>query len=139
MEREPHFLDEHVAGLKHSGEYASDDGLDKIWYNPHGDCVVFLTANEGVVADRVDEYLTLYRSANDDRVIGFQLKGIRAMMQEFDYNLAQASAEIENNGISAVTLSFAFLLSYERERITLSRRRGYAQAMTSFPNLLASA
>ena len=139
MEREPHFLDAHVEQLKQSGEYVSDDALHKFWYNAPGDCVVFLTANEGVVADRVDEYLTLYRSAVDSRAIGFQLKGIKGIMQEFDYDMAQAMTEIENDEISAVTLNFAFLMSYERKPMTMSRRKGYAEAMTSFPNLLSPA
>ena len=72
MERKPHFLDNHIEELVRSGEYVSDDSLHRFWYNAAGDCIVFLTANEGVVADRVDEYLTLYRSAVDNRVVGPQ-------------------------------------------------------------------
>ena len=45
------------------------------WYNPHGDCISYKMADEAVVADRVDELLTVYNSAVDNRSIGFQLSG----------------------------------------------------------------
>jgi hypothetical protein len=35
------------------------------WYNQHGDCLVYKMANEASVADRIDELLPIYRSAED--------------------------------------------------------------------------
>jgi len=81
MERKPHFLDEFVDELREKGELQSEAKLGTLWYNREGDCVMLLATNEGVVADRIDQYLTLYRSAvENDRVIGIQLKGIRGLM-----------------------------------------------------------
>ena len=37
------------------------------WYNQDGDCLVYKMANEASVADRIDELLTIYRSAEDTR------------------------------------------------------------------------
>ena len=48
------------------------------WYNPYGDCLVYKMANEAAIADRIDELLTVYRSAEDNRPIGFQIKGVLA-------------------------------------------------------------
>jgi hypothetical protein len=54
------------------------------WYNLDGDCIHYQAADEAVYAERIDSFLTLYRSAIDDRVIGFQVKGIRAILKMFE-------------------------------------------------------
>ncbi len=53
------------------------------WYNPDGDCIIYKMADEAVVAERVDELLTVYNSAVDDRPIGFQIKGVHAIVSKF--------------------------------------------------------
>ena len=52
------------------------------WYNPYGDCLVYKMANEAAIADRIDELLTVYRSAEDNRPIGFQIKGVLATIRK---------------------------------------------------------
>jgi hypothetical protein len=52
------------------------------WYNSHGDCLEYVLANEGIVGDRIDEVITIYRSLVDRRPIGFQIKGISALLKE---------------------------------------------------------
>ncbi len=136
MEREPHFLDEYVKELQESGDYVSDEIVGSIWFNPAGDCAMFLSVNEGVIAERIDEYLTIYQSANDDRTIGFQIKGVLGLLAEFGYDAAQIDAVIdENDEVSKVTLNMLLLKSYESRPITVSRRKAYAEAMTSLPTL----
>jgi hypothetical protein len=135
MEQERHFLDEFVEGLKASGKYESESKPGVPWYNRHGDCVMYLSVDEGVVADRIDEYLTLYRSAVDERVIGFQLKGIKALMGEFDYDLAKVEAEIEQDEVRKVTMNLMFLKSIIKRPTTRKRLMGYAEAISSVPAL----
>lgn len=53
------------------------------WYNPYGQCIVCQIADEAVVADRVDGTLTLYRSAIDNRVIGYQIEGVWDILKKF--------------------------------------------------------
>jgi hypothetical protein len=53
------------------------------WYNPDGDCIVFKMVDEAVVADRIDEVLTVYNSAVDNRPIGFQIKGVIAVVRRY--------------------------------------------------------
>lgn len=55
------------------------------WYNEHGDCVHYRSVDEAVVAERLDDWVTLYRSAVDDRVIGFQLKNIKELLNRWDF------------------------------------------------------
>lgn len=132
MERKPHFLDEHVEKLRAAGELFPERKAGTLWYNRDGDCVVYLSVNEGVVADRIDEYLTLYHSAVDERVIGFQLKGIRAMMDEFDFELASVRAEIERDEVRRVTMNMMLLRSLMTGPDTRQRLEGYAEAATVF-------
>lgn len=135
MDREPHFLDDFVQELKDAGEYGSDDKLGMPWYNPHGDCVMFLSANEGVVADRIDEYLTIYRSGVDNRAIGFQIKDVKGLMVEFNYDSASVMAELEHDEVRSVTLSLMLLQSLESGAKSHRRVMAYAEAMTKLPEV----
>jgi hypothetical protein len=74
------------------------------WYNSYGDCIEYRCADEATVADRIDGVLTLYRSANDDRVIGFQLKGVKAMMDKFGFDAATMAAETAGGRVVSVRL-----------------------------------
>jgi hypothetical protein len=132
MDREPHFLDDYVEELKASGKIPSEEKAGTVWYNPYGDCFMFLSVNEGVISDRIDEYLTIYRSAIDSRAIGFQLKGINALLEEFDIDIARVRAEIERDEVKTVTLSLILLKSYGRFAPTQRRVMGYAEAVTQF-------
>lgn len=73
---ESHFLAEFVEG---------DAGFKRgIWYNRDGDCLEYSTVNEAVVADRIDCVITIYRSAVDNRPVGFQIKGVSAILGLMD-------------------------------------------------------
>ena len=136
MERKPHFLDEFVAELKKLGEFESESQRDGLRYNEHGDCIMYLSVNEAVVADRIDEFLTLYRSAIDERAIGFQLKGIQALMGEFDFTHAEVKAKIEQSEVKAVMM---LLFNSIRKNPKADKRilEGYAEAGNGLTNLVA--
>ena len=81
---EEHFLREHIQG---------EPGFSpEPWYNEPGDCVLYRTVNEAVYADRIDSLVTLHRSVKDDKVIGFQVKGVRTILQAFDGNILTVGA-----------------------------------------------
>lgn len=67
-----HFLEDRV-----EGEPGFEAGL---WYNPYGGYFECTMRNEGIIAAPVGEVLTLYRSAVDDRVIGFQIRAGRPIV-----------------------------------------------------------
>lgn len=74
---EEHFLKDFVSGR--SGQ----EELPEPWYNPDGDCIIYQTADEAIVADRIDESLTIYRSVETNKAIGYQIKGVAEIVRRF--------------------------------------------------------
>ena len=99
------------------------------WYNPYGDCVVFKMADEAVVANRVDELLTVYNSAVDDRPIGFQIKGVHAIIAKFGLDGLAVSSEADAKGVKRISIALLLLAAYDEGPRTLGRRKAYATAM----------
>jgi hypothetical protein len=99
------------------------------WYNQDGNCLVYKMANEASVADRIDDLLTIYRSAEDNRPIGFQIKGIGAIIGKFGLAGLAISSESDAEAVRSVSIAALLLAAYEGRPFTLSRRIGYAEAM----------
>ena len=121
---ETHFLNDYVEG---------NQGFRQgHWYNPFGDCIVFQTKNEAIVGDRVDHKLTLYRSAIDNAVIGYQIKDVRAILSRLGANTVAVASEIngESGSVRSISVVALLLAAYEVEPCTIRRRSGYAQAIT---------
>lgn len=122
---EKHFLEGVVEGPQ---EFRAEP-----WYNADGDCVIYQTANEAVVAERIDEVLTVYRSAQDDRPIGFQIKGIKAIIEQFGLEGLGFHSETEGDKVTSVSVFALLLAAYESGPRTLGRRRAYAGVMEASP------
>lgn len=118
---EAHFLSDAVVGLERSAV-----AVAMPWYNSHGDCIVYQTADEAVIAERIDEFLTIYRSAVDNRPIGFQLKEVLALISA--YGIDGLSVESEVQGDQLVSVKALLLAAYERLPVSIHRRKGYAMA-----------
>ncbi len=99
------------------------------WYNRYGDCIIYQMANEAVVADRVDELLTVYNSALDNRPIGFQVKGVAAIIRKLGLDGLVVKSEADAQGVKSISIMALLLAAYEEGPHTLSRRRAYAAAM----------
>ncbi len=99
------------------------------WYNQDGDCLVYKMANEASVADRIDELLTIDRSAVDNRPIGFQIKGISAIIAKFRFAGLSISSESDADTVRSFSITALLLAAYEDRPFTLNRRIGYAEAM----------
>jgi hypothetical protein len=99
------------------------------WYNRHGDCIVYQMADEAVVADRVDKLLTVYNSALDNRPIGFQIKGVVAIIRKFGLDGLVVKSEADAQGVKSISIMALLLAAYEEGPQTLSRRRAYVTAM----------
>lgn len=119
---EKHFLSDLVRGRQ---EFRTEP-----WYNPHGDCIIYQTADEAVVRDRVDELLTIYRSAVDNRPIGFQVKGVMAIIRKFGLYGIAVESESKGDRIKSVSLAALLLAAYENGPMNLRRREAYAGAMS---------
>ena len=99
------------------------------WYNPYGDCVVYKMADEATIADRIDELLTIYRSAVDNRPIGFQIKGIDAIIRKFGLAGLAITSQADAASMKSISIAALLLAAYEDRPFTLGRRIGYAEAM----------
>ncbi len=118
-----HFLADMMAG-EGKPEFRAEP-----WYNPHGDCIVYKTADEAVVADRIDELLTVYNSAVDNRPIGFQIKGVHAIICKLGLDGLAVASEADAGGVKSISIAALLLAAYEEGEPTLARRRAYASVM----------
>lgn len=118
-----HFLAHHING---EPGFSHDP-----WYNPYGDCIVCLVANEAEVAERIDGILTIYRSATDNRPIGFEIKGVSTLLKHFGADALAVRSESSGTGKSSELISVSALLlaAYEGGPKTLGRRDAYSTLM----------
>ena len=84
---EKHFLDDLIRKIDPDAKKGSHKNVKEIWYNKYGDCIEFIAVDEATVADRIDDYLTIYRSAESDEPIGFKIKDIVALIKKNGYDL----------------------------------------------------
>lgn len=113
--------------LKNSPDLNSKRDVLEPWYNEYGDCIEFQTVNEAIVADRIDDFLTIFRSAKSNEPIGFQLKDIKALAQKYHYDKLKVEIAIKGNKILSLT---ALLISALAERpSTIKRRNSYSEAI----------
>ncbi len=101
------------------------------WYNPDGDCIILQIADEAFVAQRVDEVLTVYDAVSDGRAIGFQIKGIRAMMEKFGSDGLSVISEADSRGVKKISVAALLLAAYENGPFTSARRTAYASVAGS--------
>lgn len=100
------------------------------WYNPYGDCVVFHASPDEGYADRVDSVLTLYRSIEDDTVIGFQLKDVGAIIDELDCDGVEVRIETEEQAVVKVQMKLLLFVAMGEgdEKSVRERALAYAEA-----------
>jgi len=120
---EKHFLADRMEG-EGRPEFRAEP-----WYNPDGDCIDYKMADEAVVADRVDELLTVYNSAVDNRPIGFQIKGVHAIISRLGLDGLLVASEADSGGVRSISIAALLLAAYEEGKPTLARRRAYAVAI----------
>lgn len=121
---EDHFLNEFVKDVKRE--------RPEPWYNPDGDCIIYQIVDEAIVADRIDEVLTIYRSAISGNPIGYQIKGVAALAQKFGWEGVLVKCRKDDHEIKEVSMFALLLAAYERGPKTIGRRMAYADAFESF-------
>ncbi len=118
---EKHFLDQYVSGEQ---QFSS-----KPWYNPAGDCIAYQTSNEAVVADRIDEILTILRSVKANEPIGFKIKGVRAILTKFGYDGLAVCSEQAGKKVQYISIVALLLAAYEDGPHNTKRRSAYADVL----------
>lgn len=115
------YLDKHP---KPTGENAH---ALQLWYNSYGDCIEYQTEQVAIVADRIDNYLTIYRSAESNKAIGFQLKDIKALMKKCR---SDVHLEWTTKKKTLVSVSALLLAALEEELpLSIKKRSGYLEAI----------
>jgi len=125
---EKHFLDDLV-----EGEPGFKPGA---WYNRFGDCIEFCLANEGIVAERIDEVITIYRSAVDKRAIGFQIKGVQAILKGLDASYMRIDYANSGDAIRHVKVGVALTAAIRislQDRSAVRRLDKYAELLPVVP------
>ena len=121
---EEHFLKDFVSGLTRRAPAP--------WYNRDGDCIIYQMCNdEAIVANRIDEVLTVYNSAVSRKTIGFQIKGVGALMRTFGWEGIAIECKEEGEEVVEISLTALLLAAYEKGPKTIGRRTAYAGAMES--------
>jgi len=123
---EEHFLKNLVSG-------PSGVALEP-WYNPDGDCIIYQMSDEAIVADRVDEVLTIYRSVNTGNAIGYQIKGVAAIIQRFGLDGLAVISKEDNKELLQVSAYALLLAAYERGPKTIGRRKSYVDVFEACPS-----
>src|SRR5438046_2832221 len=123
---ESHFLKDFVSGPPGQG------GIKEPWYNPDGDCIIYQTTDEAIVADRIDESLTIYNSVESGKAIGYQIKGVAAIIKRFGWDGIKVKwSEGGEHELQSVSVHALLLAAYDIGPRTIGRRKGYANALES--------
>lgn len=101
-----------------------------IWYNKEGDCIQFKTKHVATIGRRIDRYLTLYISVEDKQPIGFQLKDIHALFDEYDLDLMAVQADYTSGDkkLVSVTATGLILKAFTKMPESINRFSGYEEA-----------
>jgi hypothetical protein len=123
--------DAFIKQLKHDiegSEFGSKQEELQIWYNQEGDCVQFKTMHVATIAKRIDEYLTLYISIEDNKPIGFQLKDIHALANKYDVDLTAVQADYTSRDKRLVSITTLMFQAFVKIPKTTNRVSGYSEA-----------
>jgi hypothetical protein len=115
-------------------DFVADESREtpRPWYNGPGDCVMYQCQQDvAVVADRVDELLTLYRAADTRKVIGFKIKGVHALARKHGWDGIAIQAEESRGEIMRISMAALVLAAFGSGPRTVSRLRGYAEAVSA--------
>lgn len=53
-----------------------------VFNNTAGDCIEFFVSNHDYYADRIDDYLTVYKDMDTEEIIGFVIKNIKRIFKK---------------------------------------------------------
>jgi hypothetical protein len=88
-------------------------------YSEDGDCASFYFQDKDSYADRVDNFLTIFRSTDTDEMIGFEIKGVSQIMRD----LGEFGVTVQDGGteIGIIFAGYALRQRDSASRETLKR------------------
>ena len=126
MSDEANFFKEIESLLEPGAKLGSHKDRIEFWYNAKGDCIEFQTVDEAVVADRIDDYLTIYRSVEKRKAIGFKIKGVRSLMNISGGEGVEVTAA--HAGQTVISVRVLLFKAFGDDEPTYRRTHGYAEA-----------
>lgn len=121
-------LEEYLSDPRNQALKSADLGPPTPWYNTYGDCIEYQTDQVAIVADRIDNFLTIYRSGETDNAIGFQLKDVKSLMKKYQAGGLHVMCEVKNAKIASVT-SLLLTALEAGAPLSIKKRSGYQEAM----------
>jgi hypothetical protein len=85
------------------------------YYDPDGDCIEFLAAQDNFRAERVDDLVTVYFSEDTGEIVGSLLKGVDALCKNLLQRLPGFKIEIKLGKVKLVHIFQAKLWASEAE------------------------
>ncbi|HUW30135.1 MAG TPA: hypothetical protein VM223_00825 [Planctomycetota bacterium] len=103
-------------------------------YNEFGDCIDYRTSGETAYRDRLNSLITLYRSMEDDRVIGFQIKGVTALLRRLGCNVLKivTAGTKADNSIPLIAVLFC-AIQESKEKAPLKKLQELAPLAHKIP------
>ena len=120
-------LAQEIGKIDKNAKLGSHKDKNQIWYNASGDCIQFQTVHDAIVAERIDEYLTIYRSAVNNQPIGFQLKDVKALINKYRFEGIVVKASVSEDALVSATSLLVRILTDSVPSI--GRRDGYTEAI----------
>ncbi len=114
-----------------SKEFGSGKDTAKIWYNSVGDCIQFKTDHVPSMRKRIDEYLTLYLTLEDQKPIGFQLKDVHALINKYEIDLFAVQAEYTPADKKLISITTLILKAFSKMPANPNRISGYTDAFNT--------
>ena len=106
-------------------------------YVAEGDCLTFYFKDDDAYAERIDELLTVYRSAGTRELVGCQVKGVRYILK----NLGTFGVEIRDGKVDLRVLFMAYAFTRKRIPAEIDELKNVAEqtnARFEVPDLLAA-
>ncbi len=115
-------------------DFGSKQDDIQMWYNQEGDCVQFRAAQVATLRKRIDDFLTLYISTEDNKPIGFQLKDIHALFNVYNIDLITVQADYTAKDKRLVSITTLMLKAFAKvPSPTINRISGYSDAINTIP------
>ena len=129
------FLQDIANSLGIKGEAGSEQEHPSFWYNTQGDCIEFQTVDEAIVADRIDDYLTLFRTVDKREVVGFKIKGVKSLINILGGYVGFSAA---GEGKKVAHVSVILMQAAQTEdKPTFKRITGYAEAVRTLSEAIS--
>ncbi len=111
-----------------SPEFGSKQDDHLMWYNKEGDCIHFKTMDVDIIGKRIDEFLTLYISIEEQKPVGFQLKDIHALTSAHDIDI-MVQADVTTKDKRLISINMLILKAFAKKPANISRFSGYTDAV----------